>query len=90
MTPASVFLWGCGGSVAVEVVNLVGVYERPRIAIPQRYRRVGFYAARFFLMLVAGGLAVAYGIDKPVLAVNLGAATPLLIQALARGVAGRR
>jgi hypothetical protein len=40
---------------------------------------------RVFLSLLAGGLAVAYDIDRPLLALNIGASTPLIFQALAQG-----
>lgn len=80
------FLWGCGGSVAVEVINLHAVYQQPTVEIPERYRRLGFYVVRFLLTLLAGCLAVAYDIDKPLLALNVGAATPLIIRALAEGI----
>jgi hypothetical protein len=36
--------------------------------------------------LVGGCLALAYEIDKPLLAANIGAATPLIIKAFAEGL----
>jgi len=79
------FVWGFLGSLAVEVITLYQAYHSRRISIPERYKRVGFWVVRFFLSLIAGGLAVAYEIDRPLLAVNIGASAPLIIQALARG-----
>ena len=38
------------------------------------------------LAIIAGGLAVAYEITTPLLAINVGAATPLILQALGRGL----
>jgi hypothetical protein len=76
------FCWGFFGSMAVEVVLLCGYYRRG-VALPLRYRRPGFWLTRFLLAFLAGGLVVAYGISTPVLALHLGAATPLVIQALA-------
>jgi len=35
--------------------------------------------------MIAGGLSVAYNIDNPILAINIGASTPLIVQTLARG-----
>ena len=85
MPPTEQFIWGFCGSVAVEIVTLYNVYNKHRIAFPERYRRKGFWVVRIFLSAIAGGLAVAYEIDKPILALNIGAATPLIIQALAQG-----
>ncbi|MDX6574863.1 MAG: hypothetical protein QOE96_816 [Blastocatellia bacterium] len=85
MSTSAKFLWGVCGSVAVEVITLYQAYHSHKIAIPERYRRKGFWCVRFALSLLAGGLAVAYDIDKPLLALNIGAATPLIFQALAQG-----
>jgi hypothetical protein len=86
MTPnLAIFLWGAGGSVAVEIVTLWGYYEQDK-AIPERYRKVGFWIVRALLSILAGGLALAYDISKPLLAANIGAATPLIIRAFAEGL----
>jgi hypothetical protein len=85
MTPTDRFIWGFCGSVAVEIVTLYNVYHKSRIAFPARYKRKGFWVVRLFLSAIAGGLAIAYEIDKPILALNIGAATPLIVQALAQG-----
>lgn len=86
MTPLEIFLCGFGGSVALDVVSAAGVYNAKRIVVPERYKRIGFYVVRTLLAVVAGGLAVAYEIDKAILAVNVGAATPLIIQAFSQGI----
>lgn len=81
-----IFLSGCSGSLAVEVIGLYSLYLKANFELPKRYRRVGFYFIRFVLMVLAGGLALAYEVDKPLLAMNIGAADPLLIQHFANGV----
>jgi hypothetical protein len=84
-----VFLFGFLGSCAVEVVKLYEVYNSDltgKKPLPKRYKRIGFWIIRLILAIMAGGLAVAYEIDKPLLAINIGAATPLIIQALGQGV----
>jgi hypothetical protein len=86
MTTTEIFLWGLGGSLAVEAVELSKIYYRRKFSLPYRYTLWHFYLSRLILSLVGGGLAVAYGIDKPLLAANIGAATPLLIEALSRGL----
>lgn len=85
MSEAERFFWGFCGSLAVEVITLYQAYHSQRIHIPQRYKRVGFWVVRAFLSIVAGGLSVAYEIDSKLLAANVGASAPLIIQALARG-----
>jgi len=37
-------------------------------------------------MFLAGGLALAYEVDKPLLAMNIGAAAPLLVQHFPKGI----
>lgn len=85
MTAGEIFCWGLGGSLAVEIAGFIKVYYKPRFSLPYRYSLWHFYLLRIILAALGGGLAVAYGIDKPLLAANIGAATPLLIEALAKG-----
>jgi hypothetical protein len=79
-------LWGFLGSAAVELMNLFGFYTSRRGRLPSRYRKVGFWITRFVLALVAGAIAVAYEIDQRILAFNIGAATPLIITFMAKGL----
>lgn len=84
MIATDTFLWGVGGSLAVEIVALAHHYQTHPSRLPTRYSKWGFYVVRALLAAVAGGVAVAYQIDRPLLALNIGAATPLIIQAFAR------
>lgn len=86
MSPVETFLWGFLGSAAVEVVTLLGFYYAKPVRLPARYRRIGFWITRLILAAIAGAVAVGYDIDKRVLAFNIGAATPLIVTSLARGV----
>jgi hypothetical protein len=92
MTGFELFLYGFAGSIATEIVAMYHFYlaseldSRRRHILPSRYRRAGFWIIRFLLAIIAGGLAVAYEIDKPLLAINIGAATPLILQALGQGL----
>lgn len=87
MTPLETFLWGFLGSIAVEVVNVNQAFTTARRSLPARYKNPWFWFCRILLAVVGGGLALAYGIDdNRVLAANIGVATPLIIQALARGL----
>ena len=75
------FLAGFGGSLAVEVV-LINQYIQPNGALPGRYRKPVFWIVRLLLATVAGGLAMAYEIDRPLLAATIGAATPLISEGI--------
>ena len=88
MLPIEVFVWGCGGSAAVEIVALTKVYYAQNFQLPFRYKLWHFYLLRVVLAAIGGGLAVAYGIQQPILAANIGAATPLIIEALTRNLGG--
>jgi hypothetical protein len=81
----AVFWWGVLGSAAVEIVTMWGYYEHDS-DLPKRYKQLGFWVVRLLLAALGGGLAVAYEITKPLLAANIGAATPLLVRALAEGL----
>jgi hypothetical protein len=88
MTILETFLWGLGGSLGVEIVSLAQHMGGGQPNLPKRYTIFSFYVVRILLAIVAGGLAVAYQIDKPLLAANIGAATPLILQALSQGFSG--
>lgn len=85
MSAWETFAWGFLGSAAVEMVALLGFYSTGSRRLPARYRRVGFWITRTVLAVLAGLLAVAYEIDKRILAFNVGAATPLIVTFMARG-----
>ena len=89
MTALETFAWGFAGSVAVEVVAVLGFYDSSGARLPARYRRPGFWITRFVLAVLAGALAVGYGVEQRILAFNIGAATPLIIMSLARGLRPR-
>jgi hypothetical protein len=86
MSPFEVFIWGFCGSVAVEVVALLRYYETEARHLPPRYRKRMFWILRVLLAVIGGGLALAYKIESAILAANIGASAPLILQALAQGV----
>ena len=79
------FLWGFVGSLAVEIVQIHCLLDTSR-KLPLRYTKPIYWIARLLLAVTAGGLAVAYDIKTPVLALHVGAATPLIVQALAQNI----
>jgi hypothetical protein len=79
MDPAERFFWGFCGSAAVELITLLQIYDGPTIKMPERYRRKGFWVVRLLLSIMAGGLAIGYKLDNPIVAINIGAATPSIL-----------
>lgn len=90
LSPLARFLWGFGGSIAVEIVAAYQTFNQAapdeKVALPKRYFQIQYCLVRLLLAIVAGGLAVAYHIDNPLVAANVGAATPLIIHALAQTI----
>jgi hypothetical protein len=86
MLVVETFFWGLLGSVAVETVTLLGFYYSSPMELPERYARKGFWITRMVLAVLAGLIAVGYGIEQRILAFNIGAATPLIVTSLARGL----
>ena len=82
----TIFFLGMMGSLLTEVATLS---QNLGGGLPRRYRMVGFWIVRLVLALVAGGLTVALGVQKPLVAVMIGAGTPLILQQLTRGVSER-
>lgn len=87
----STFLWALGGGVAAEALRWWRLVQRHRagqsLNLPA-YARSPFYWGLTAVVVLAGGmLAVAYAASGqalgPILAVNIGASAPLIIQGLA-------
>ena len=60
------------------------MHQRAPNKLPMRYLLLRFYFARALLALVGGGVALAYQIQSPLLALHIGAATPLIVVAFSR------
>jgi len=85
MINLAAFGWGCLGSGAVEIVHFChGLRSSRSHAIPSLYRSPAFLVARVALVLVAGGIAAAWEITRPMQAVAVGAGAPQLVLALCR------
>lgn len=83
------FIWGVSGSAGIELATMYAAFHSPPFALPERYHKVSFWCVRILLALVAGGLAVAHGIEnKPLLALHIGVATPIILHGMARGLRG--
>lgn len=79
-----VFLAGCGGGVLAEFISLWNLRKEDPVGWPKYYRRLRYWVISLGMILVGGGLTVVYGVDDMplLLALNVGASAPLLIQRL--------
>jgi hypothetical protein len=83
------FLEGVLGSGLMEVVTIYEYYNQER-ELPPRYKKAGFWTVRAMIAISGGLLAYFQGIrNAPLLAINVGASTPLLLRALGSGVIKR-
>src|SRR5436190_374392 len=82
MDPAlRMFLWGCIGSAAIELLTIYRLYVTGR-RFPKRYHLKGFWLVRALLVLLAGLVAMGYsnqGVQSDILGLHLGAATPTIL-----------
>jgi hypothetical protein len=89
MTSLEVFLWASSGSLGVDVIAFAKHYQSERKRkLPHYYYSVGYYVLRLVIAGMAGGFALAYGIQQALLAINIGASAPMLIVAASNGLAG--
>jgi hypothetical protein len=85
MINLATFGWGCLGSGAVEIVHFCHALRISRSHdIPLLYRSTAYLVGRVALVLVAGGIATASEITRPIQAVAIGAGAPQLVLALSR------
>lgn len=85
LTPMMAFLWGAGGSLAIEILSLYGEIRAADAAgLPVYYKNPLFWFVRFLVTAIAGALAVAEEATKPLLAINIGASAPAILQLLTK------
>lgn len=71
------FWVGVIGSLAVEVVAFLAHHDDG--PLPQKYRKISFYFARAALAFVGGFLVIAYSIEHPVAALQIGASASAIL-----------
>ncbi len=76
-----VFLCGVFGSVIVEALKILRYYQKPD-GFPKRYSKIGFWVVRTFIALAGGIFAMLYDPANLLLAVHVGASTPLIISTM--------
>jgi len=81
--PMAAFFWGAGGSLALEIVALYGKMKAETAdGVPLYYKSLWFWGVRLILAGIAGALAMAEGATKALIAVNIGASAPAILQLL--------
>ena len=83
LTPLATFLWAAGGSLALEVISLLNEIRAERATgLPSHYKNWVFWCVRLLVTAIAGALAVAEDATKPMVAINIGASAPAILQLL--------
>lgn len=75
------FLSGFFGSACVEVLTILRYYQSSS-RLPVRYKKIGFWFFRVLLACAGGVFAILYQPANMLLAVHIGASTPLLVATL--------
>jgi hypothetical protein len=84
--PLAAFLWAAGGSLGLEVISLYNEIRSERATgLPLFYKSWVFWLVRLCVTAIAGALAVAEGATRPLIAVNIGASAPAILQLLSSG-----
>src|SRR5713226_4368573 len=84
LTPLSGFLFGLCGGLAVVTLRLIELVNTPRAKRPATFSDPLYVVQFIFLPLLGGGIVYAYHASgtvlSPILAINLGAAAPLILK----------
>jgi hypothetical protein len=81
LRPIGTFLWAAGGSLAIEVLTIFTAMKGSA-GLPTYYEKPVFWFVRMLVAAIAGALAVAEGATHPLLAINIGASAPAILQLL--------
>jgi len=74
---------GCGWSFALEVVAILNAMRSQGASgLPSYYKNWAFWVARVALGGIAGALAIAEGASNPLVAINIGASAPAIVELL--------
>ena len=78
MDPLAQFVWGFAGSAAYEIIRLKRACKSGR-CIPKYFRGARYWLISLLVAAVAGTLSLAAQAPTPLLAMQLGVATPVII-----------
>jgi len=82
--PVGAFWWAAGGSLALEVISLFNeIKAQESSGLPAYYKSWVFWLVRLAVTAIAGALAVAEEASSKLLAINIGASAPAILQLLA-------
>ncbi len=85
LTPMMAFWWGAGGSLAIEILSLYNeIKAADASGLPAYYKNPLFWFVRLLVTAIAGSLAIAEEAGKPLLAINIGASAPAILQLLTK------
>lgn len=83
LVPLEIFLWAAGGSLALEVISLLNeIRAEKTTGLPKYYKNFVFWLVRLLVTGIAGALAVAENATTPMIAINIGASAPAILQLL--------
>ncbi len=86
MSELQVFFWGVFGGVGVEIVGVFAIRHNKPEDFPHWVKSPAYYIIAGIMVLFGGGFALAYALSSvnmnPILAVQIGASTPLLLRRL--------
>lgn len=69
----------------LEIISLYNEIKAERATgLPKYYRNPLFWTVRVMVTAIAGGLAIAESASNPLLAVNIGASAPAILQLLTK------
>src|SRR6266699_1545835 len=89
MLPLQIFLWAAGGSLALGVISRLNeIRAELASGLPKYYKNPVFWLVRLLVTGIAGALAVAENATTPMIAINIGASAPAILQLLtsAKGI----
>jgi hypothetical protein len=89
----TIFLWAFVGSIAVELEDLDSRMQDPyEINRLHRYYYPGYLMVRTGIAMIAGLLAIAAGVEHPIVAAGIGASSRFVIKRLGeqgKGIFGK-
>ena len=78
-----IFVCAVFGSVALEIINVLRIYEAGRV-FPARYRRYGFWIVRLLVALSGGAVALIMKANNDYIAFQVGMTAPAIVIAMSR------
>lgn len=88
ITGCEAFLWGIGGGFAAEMLGWYKLRQILHKDCPDFAKSIPYWILTIIMIILGGGLVYTYVMSgfkfKPLLAINVGATAPLILEALTR------